>query len=96
MNKIFAKSKERQMLDEEIEAVLEELNNMAVNDDEYEIYLNTYTRLVESREKQKRKLLSKENAPIIANLVGIAMILYHEKANVITSKALGFVTKGRV
>lgn len=96
MKKIFTKSKERQMLDEEIEAVLEELNNMAVNDDEYEQYLNAYTRLVETRDKQKRKLLSKENAPIIANLVGIAMILYHEKANVITSKALGFVTKGRV
>ena len=96
MNKIFTKSKERQMLDGEIEAVLEELNNMAVNDDEYEQYLNAYTRLVETRDKQKRKLISKENAPIIANLVGIAMILYHEKANVITSKALGFVTKGRV
>ena len=48
------------------------------------------------RNKQKRKFMSKENAPLIANLVGIAMILYHEKADVITTKALGFVTKGRV
>ena len=35
-------------------------------------------------------------ALIAANLLGIGLILSYEKLNVITSKALGFVIRGRV
>lgn len=34
-------------------------------------------------------------AVVIANLLGIAMIVRHEELNVITTKALGFVMKPR-
>jgi hypothetical protein len=30
---------------------------------------------------------------VAANLIGIALVLNHEKLNVVTSKAFGFVTK---
>lgn len=51
---------------------------------------------------KRKKLDSKDSispntiATVSANLLGIGMILYHEKVHVISSKALGFVFKGRV
>lgn len=35
-------------------------------------------------------------AIVSANLVGILLILYYEKLDVVSSKAIGFVLKGRV
>lgn len=32
----------------------------------------------------------------IVNLVGIGMVLWHEKLDVISSKAFGFIMKGRI
>lgn len=96
MKKLFTGSKDTQALDTEIAAVLEGLQNCTELDESYYNRLEVLDKLMELRNKQKRKFMSKENAPLIANLVGIAMILYHEKANVITTKAIGFVTKGRV
>lgn len=34
-------------------------------------------------------------ATVAANLIGIGMILHHERAHVITTKAIGFVSKLR-
>ena len=96
MKKLFTGSKDTQALDAEIAAVLRDLKNCDELDESYYTRLDVLDKLMDLRNKQNRKFMSKENAPLIANLVGIAMILYHEKANVITSKAVGFVTKGRV
>ena len=96
MKKLFTGSKDTQALDAEIAAVLEGLQNCTELDESYYNRLDVLDKLMDLRNKQNRKFMSKENAPLIANLVGIAMILGHEKANVITSKAIGFVTKGRV
>ena len=96
MKKLFTGSKDTQALDAEIAAVLRDLKNCDELDESYYTRLDVLDKLMDLRNKQNRKFLSKENAPLIANIVGIAMILYHEKANVITTKALGFVTKGRV
>lgn len=35
-------------------------------------------------------------AIVLCNLVGIILVLKHEKIDIVTSKALGFVMKGRV
>ena len=55
--------------------------------------------LIERREelKSKKKRLSPDTIAVIAgNLLGIILILGYERANVITTKALGFVIRGRV
>jgi hypothetical protein len=55
--------------------------------------------LIERREelKSKKKQLSPDTIAVIAgNLLGIILILGYERANVITTKALGFVIRGRV
>ena len=96
MRKLFTGRNDAQALDDEIATVLDGLRNCDELDESYYNRLEVLDKLMELRNKQKRRFVSKENAPLIANLVGIAMILYHEKANVITSKAVGFVTKGRV
>ena len=96
MRKLFTGSKDTQALDAEIATVLEGLRNCEELDESYYKRLEVLDKLIDLRNKQKRKFISKENAPMFANLFGIAMILGYEKANVITSKAIGFVTKGRV
>jgi hypothetical protein len=52
----------------------------------------TEARAVE-RGSIKRGISADQWAAIIANVAGIAAILYFEKANVLTSKALSFVPK---
>jgi len=34
--------------------------------------------------------------PAVTSILGIGMIIHHEQLNVITTKALGFVTRGRL
>lgn len=45
---------------------------------------------------QKKKVSPDTVAVIAGNLLGIGLILGFEKMNIITSKAIGFVLKGRV
>jgi len=52
--------------------------------------------LLEKRYPKKEKIKPDTKAMIFANLVGILLILCFEKLNIITTKALSFVMKGRV
>lgn len=54
--------------------------------------------LYEKRQKigDKPKISPDTIAIIAGNLLGIGLILSYEKLNVITTKALGFVLRGRV
>lgn len=48
------------------------------------------------KELEKPDRVSKETwAVVAANLIGIGMIIGHERVNVIASKALGFIMKSR-
>ena len=88
--------KEKTMLEKEIEAVLLEMKDMYVASEEYEIALNHLSTLHEMKPKEKKWNVSPDTMAIVAgNLLGIILILKHEEMNVITSKALNFVIKGR-
>ena len=64
--------------------------------DEYEQLLSTLKQLYDLNQKGKDHI-SKDSMLIVAgNLTGILLILCYEQKDVITSKALGFVMKGRV
>ena len=61
--------------------------------------IKTVIALMEKRQnldKDKKKLDPNTIAIIAANLLGIGLILSYEKLHVVTTKALGFVIKGRV
>ena len=88
--------KEKTMLEKEIEAVLLDMKDMDLNSDEYEIALNHLSTLHEIKSKEKKWNVSPDTmAVVVANLLGIILILKHEELNVITSKAMNFVIKGR-
>jgi hypothetical protein len=98
-NKITKKDK-RTDLEKEIDTLISKLSEKEEGSDEYDDIISAIDRLVGIRNKMKNKdgdKVSKDTIVIVAgNLLGILLILGYEKANVITSKALGFVLKGRV
>jgi hypothetical protein len=79
-----------------IDKLLTQLEETDVNSDEF-------PKIVDQLEKLHKMLPKPESwvkpdilLPIFGNLIGIAAILHHEQAHVITTKALSFVHKIRV
>ena len=76
--------------------VLKDMGTMHISDDEYVVTLERLERLYKLNEKKEVYRVSPDTLAVVAgNLLGIVMILHHEELNVVTSKALGFVLKGR-
>lgn len=85
------------ILDLEIEALLLEMKNHSRSSSEYKVMVESLTELYKAKEVTLGRQISPDTIAIIAaNLLGIGMIIGFEKANVVTSKALGFIMKGRV
>lgn len=83
-------------LDKVITELLSEILETRAEDKAYPIMVAQLTALYKLKEQDAPKLISADTkATIAANLIGIAMILGHEQAHVVTSKALSFVTKLR-
>ena len=76
--------------DEQLEIVLDEVESL---DD-----IAKATLLMERRDALRKKgKLSPDTKVIVAgNLIGIVLILAYESGHVITTKALGFIIRGRV
>lgn len=89
---MFKKSQIEFKLDEEIIVLLTHLNTMKTKEgDEYAKVVDQLNKLYELRHKSR---ISKETlATIAANVAGIVIILSHERAHVIASKAFGLVKK---
>ena len=82
------------------EEIISNLNELGVTaertSDEYGVLLNNVERLEAIRQKNKKSISPDTVAVVAGNLIGILLILGYEKKDIITSKALGFVLKGRV
>jgi len=64
---------------------------------EYEPMMDYLERLYKLKALDKQERISPDTIAIVAgNLLGIGLILNHERLGHITSKALGFVIRGRV
>lgn len=94
MKPITLKKDKRSEAEKSIDTAIETLAENAEQPEEIETVLG----LMDKRKKLDTKDSVSPNtiATVGANLFGIGMILYHEKVHVISSKALGFVLKGRV
>lgn len=94
---MFTKSEnEPTHLEKVIDNLLTQLEGTSVNSAEFPI-------LVDQLDKLHKMLPKKESwakpdilIPVLGNLAGIIAILNHERAHVVTSKALSFVLKTRV
>ncbi len=96
--KLIKRKDKRTELRKEIDESVQTLRTMDFGED-YEKQLEIVERLnkIEIETKKVTIKVSPDTIAIIAgNLLGIALILGFEKANVLTSKALGFVMRGRV
>ena len=80
--------------------IFRNLNIMAENDPVSSEYRDALTRVRELHDikalSRKWKVTPDTAVMFLAQLLGIFTIVKHEQFNVITSKALGFVNKGRV
>lgn len=77
-------------------AAYEELDALNADSDEYAKIMDQIVKLEELAPKKETFLKADTVALIASNLLGIGLILGFEKANVVTSKALGFVTKSKI
>jgi hypothetical protein len=83
-------------LQKEIEHVLKDMSETNATSDEYAGLVNKLSKLYALKENNREKRVSPDTmATVLGNLVGIVMIVGHERAHVVTSKALNFVMKAR-
>ena len=81
-------------LEKETERLLELLSEMQPETEEYAATADQLVKLYKLKEVDSKKVVSPDALVTIAgNLFGIAVIIGYERAHIITSKALGFVTK---
>lgn len=92
-----SKRDKRTNLEKEIDTLLDRMNKMDPTSDDYAKLVKHLDILAQAKAKEKSTCVSPDTiAIIVGNLVGILLIIGYEKANVISSKALGFVLRGRV
>ena len=93
----FTKKDKRTLLEKEIESVLCNMSTYPPDSEEYGIMSENLERLYKAKSNEKERRVSPDTIAIIAgNLLGIALILGYEKANIITTKAFSHIMKGRV
>ena len=89
-------SEQRTRLDDVIDDLLERMIQEPFDADRYAKMVGQLDRLHKMREQYVPKRVSPDTlALILGNIVGIVLILGYERANVLTSKALGFVLRLR-
>lgn len=89
-------AKHQRMLESELEHVITNLKAEVFRSEDYVKTLSIVERLHGMMDREKPKTISKETVlNVAANLIGIILIIRHENVNVITSKALSFVTRLR-
>ena len=93
----IAKKDKRTNLEKEIDNVLVKLNGLSSDSKEYQTVSENLKRLYEAKSCERQRSISPDTIAVVAgNLLGIALILWHEKTEIITTKALAFIIKGRV
>lgn len=88
------KPKTDSLLNEEIARTIIVMRDVDIHTAEYDILMDKVDKLTKLKTDNSRDLPSSNtliNAGV--NLAGILLIIRHENVNVITSKALGFVSK---
>jgi hypothetical protein len=90
------RSREITLLERITDRATRELNNHPIGSEEYVRTLDVVIKLHKLREEETPKTVSKDTLLIVvANLLGIFMIIKHENVNVVTSKAMGLLLKPR-
>jgi len=94
----FTRKNKRSSIDKEIENVLEVMGLLNADSVEYTKMANNLDTLMKARSYSKdQTTVSMDTVWTVGgSIIGILILIGYEQAHVITSKALGFVIKGRV
>lgn len=82
-------------LEKAIDNLLAELNGFTAETEEYAKITDQLTKLYALKPEKPERVSKDTLAVVIGNILGIVMIVGHERAHVVTSKALSFVLKTR-
>lgn len=90
-------NKKKTSLEKEIENVLKQMEKEDSYTEEYCTMVSNLETLHKMKALEPKKKLSPDTIlTVAANVIGIILILKFEETGIITSKALGFLSKGRV
>ena len=94
---MFTKDKNIAGIETVIGLVTEELTKTKPGTPEFDKISEQLDRLNKIASSRKSDPVSKDGLlAVLANITGIALIINHERLNVITTKAIGFIAKSRV
>ena len=80
-----------------VNRAIRSLNVYDAGSEEYREALDALVKLHKLKEDERPKPVSKDTMLIVgANLLGILMIISHERVNVVTSKAIGVLLRPRL
>lgn len=99
MKLLTNKRDKRTALEMEIDDLTIGLQQIDPHSDEYHDRLESIERLSKLRDESRKsqRQVSPDTVLVVSgNLLGIVLILMHEKLHVISTKALNFVIRGRV
>jgi len=81
-------------LEDAVNRALLDLKNHAVGSEEYQKSLDALTKLYKMKNEEKPSSVSKDTLVVVAaNLLGLLMVIKHERVNVITSRAFGMLLR---
>ena len=83
-------------LDEAIERLLNRMQYEEVDSEEYGTMVSRLDKLYAMKNTNRNRVSKDAIWTISANILGIILILGHERANVVTSKALSFIVKPKI
>ena len=93
---MFINREGKSPLDDSIEVAHASLQHLDPTTKEYELVLDRISKLEKMRDAKRRPSVSPDTLVMAgANLLGILLILNYERTEIITTKALGFVSKAR-
>lgn len=93
----FKRRDKRTKLEKEIDDLLDEMSFKNKSSSEYATNVELLKGLYDAKGLDRPRKVSPDTiAIIVANLLGIVLILKFEQLNTITSRAINFVLKGRV
>lgn len=83
-----------QLLNETIERVMQDMKHEDPNTEKFAQMREQLTELYKIKNENRSRRVSPDTlATIGANLLGIGIIVGHERTHIVTSKALGFIRK---
>jgi hypothetical protein len=94
---ITRKKDNRTNLEKEIDSVLAIMSSYQPGSDEYTTMTKNLELLYKAKSHQSDRRVSPDTVvTVVGSLLGMVMIMTYERTEVITTKALGFILKGRV